>query len=86
MSEHESENDHCLRPIAKVVYFAHLILNTLFTTYILIAYPRVISFTATFFMLLIYGYMLLWVLLLNCIFVVLYVVCRCARNRRRQFA
>ena len=72
MSEtNEGENNHCLRPIAKIVYFAHLILNVIFATYILIAFPRVVSPTITFVMLMLYGYMLIWVLLLNCIFIVI---------------
>ena len=82
----EQYQPHCVRKAAKIIYFSHLTLCAVFTTYILLVNPTVISFTITFVMLMIYGYMLGWVLLLNFIFIVALGLFRCARGRRRRCA
>lgn len=59
-----------MRQGAKVVYFVHLVISAIFTTYILAVHPSVIAPTITFAMLLIYGFMMVWVLLINFAFIV----------------
>jgi len=66
----DTDYDPCYRQLAKCVYFLHLVVSAIFTTYIIITHHNVPSFTITFVMLVIYGYMLIWVLLLNFVFIV----------------
>ena len=87
MSEEDNSNKgQCARNAAKTIYFTHLILSTIFTTYILLTFPQVISPTITFIMLMIYGYMLVWVLVLNFIFIVTQILSRSAKNKSQLSA
>jgi hypothetical protein len=60
-----------LRTVAKVIYFVHLVLAALFATYLLISHPQVVSLSITFITVLIYGYMIVWVIVMNFILIVL---------------
>ena len=82
----DTDYDPCYRQLAKTVYFLHLIFSALFTTYIIITHHNVPSFTITFVMLIIYGYMIVWVLLLNFVFIVSMGVCSCSTNRKLRCA
>ena len=57
----------------KVVYFAHFIIIAICTTHILIKYPHARQFSFTLCALVIFGYMAIWTIMVNFIFLVIYV-------------
>ena len=82
----DTDYDPCYRQLAKSVYFLHLIVSALFTTYIIVTHHNVPSFTITFVMLVLYGYMIVWVLLLNFVFIVPVPTLRSSTSKRRRSA
>jgi hypothetical protein len=72
-----------IKGLLRTIYVAHLVVSALFATYIIIDSPPVVSLTVTFVMLLIYGYMGVWVLLIGFLLVVSHFSLSCARTTRR---
>jgi hypothetical protein len=70
--------------LLKFVYTIHFIVSFCFSTYIIAKFPEVISLSATFVMLLIYGYLGVWVLVVGFLLVVRISPFRCAKATRRQ--
>ncbi len=83
------ENGRCsllFRKIMQVFYFVHLIIALIFSVYIIAKYPKIVSPTITFIMIVIYGFMLIWALLLTFILIVTHSVFSYANNTKRQSA
>lgn len=72
------------KSLLKFAYTIHFILSFCLVTFIIAKYPEVISASITFVMLVIYGYMGLWVLLVGFILVVRISPFRFAKTTRRQ--
>lgn len=55
----------------KIIYFTHFILIALLTTQILITYPHARQFSFTLCALIVFGYMAIWTIIVNFIFLVI---------------
>lgn len=58
------------KSLLKTAYIIHFIISCVLTTYILVKFPEVVSATVTFVMLILFGYMGVWVLLIGFLLVV----------------
>lgn len=54
----------------KILYFVHLVIALAGALYIILKHPQVVSSTISFAMLVIYGFMLVWALLLGFVLIV----------------
>lgn len=82
--ESPSSPNTLLKSLLKFTYTIHFILSFCFATFIIAKFPEVISTSITFVMLVIYGYMGLWVLLVGFLLVVRISSFSYARITRRQ--
>ena len=79
------ERPVCLS-LLRAAYFTHLVLALAFSIYLLTRYPALVSSTITFAMILIYGFMLVWLLLLSFILIVSWLPFRPANGRSERSA
>jgi hypothetical protein len=59
-----------LKGLLKTIYIIHLVVSAIYSAYIIVKYPEVVSLSITFIMIVIYGYMGVWVLLIGFMLVV----------------
>jgi len=86
MTDNNKEVSPFCQNLLRIFYFAHLLLALAFSVYLLLKYNNIISPTITFAMIVIYGFMAVWVLLISFILIVMLVLSRLARGRRGQCA
>lgn len=83
----ENSNSYpVLRKIVKILYFVHLVIALAGAIYIILKHPQVVSSTISFAMLVIYGFMLIWALLLGFILIVRTLSFSYASNNKKQSA
>jgi hypothetical protein len=56
--------------VAKLVFYTHLVLSAVFATVLIVLHPYIVTPTLTFISLAIYGYMIVWVALINILLLV----------------
>lgn len=61
-----------LDAIVKLIFYAHLIVATIYVTTMIAIYPSIGAPSVTFATLIIYGYMIVWVALINLFLLVIY--------------
>jgi len=80
----KSASSPLTKQILTAVYIIHLIIIAVYTTFILFKYGPLITPSITFAMLIIYGYMGIWVLMVSFIFIVYLNIFRFLKNMRPQ--
>jgi hypothetical protein len=56
--------------VAKLIFYSHLILSAVYASIIIAIHPYIISSTITFICVVVYGYMIVWVAIINLILLV----------------
>jgi len=51
--------------VAKLVFYTHLVLSAVFATVLIALHPYIVTPTITFVSLVVYGYMIVWVAVIN---------------------
>jgi hypothetical protein len=56
--------------IAKLIFYTHLILIAAYSTVLIVSHRYIVTFTLTFITVIIYGYMIVWVAIINLLLLV----------------
>jgi hypothetical protein len=68
--EPEKFQPSLLDVIAKLIFYSHLVLSVIYASIIIGIYPYIVSPTITFSCIVIYGYMIAWVAIINILLLV----------------
>jgi hypothetical protein len=70
--------------LVKTLYFIHLLIALGYSIFLIAKYNEIISTTITFSMIVIYGFMAVWLLIISFVLIVAVIILRYAKNIREQ--